>query len=298
MDIVYVEIHEEGATGRGEAAGIYYLDETGDSMRAQILSVLPAIEGGASREDLLRLLPAGGARNALDCALWDLEAKRAGKTIWELTGIDPGSTQTVLTVGLDTPEVMAASAAGIASSRIKVKLSGDDPLERILAVRKARPDADIIVDANQGWSFAQLVELAPKFRELRIAMIEQPLPRGADAELEDFGSPVPLCADESCLDTSEFEQAARRYQVINIKLDKTGGLTEALALANLARERGLDVMVGNMVGTSLAMAPGCVVAQLCRFVDLDGPCFLVRDRAHAIHYDDGAMSLPTAALWG
>lgn len=298
MDIIYVEIHEDGATGRGEAAGVYYFDETGDSMRRDILSVRPAIEAGAGREDLLGLLPAGGARNALDCALWDLEAKLAGKTIWELTGVDPGPLQTVLTVGLDTPDVMAASAKRLASDRLKVKLSGDAPLERIVAVRKARPDADIIVDANQGWSFAQLEELAPKFRELRVAMIEQPLPRGADDGLEGFESPVPLCADESCLDTSEFELAARRYHVINIKLDKTGGLTEALALAKLARRRGLDVMVGNMVGTSLAMAPGCVVAQLCRFVDLDGPCFLVRDREHAIRYDNGALTLPTPALWG
>ena len=298
MDIVYVEIHEGAVTGRGEAAGVYYLDETGESMRKDILSVLPAVEAGASRHDLLRLLRAGGARNALDCALWDLEAKLAGKTIWELTGIDPGPTHTVLTVGLDSPEVMAASAKRLSSGRIKVKLSGDAPLDRIIAVRNARPDAEIIVDANQGWSFALLEKLAPKFRELRIAMIEQPLPRGADESLEGYEPPVPLCADESCLDTSEFEQAARRYQVINIKLDKTGGLTEALALASLAKKHGLDVMVGNMVGTSLAMAPGCVVAQLCRFVDLDGPCFLVRDRGNAIQYDNGTMSLPTPALWG
>lgn len=298
MDIVYVEIHEDGTTGRGEAAGVYYLDETGDSMRNDILSVLPAVEDGAGREDLLRLLPAGGARNALDCALWDLEAKLTGRTIWELTGIEPGATQTVLTVGLDAPEVMAANAARLASNRIKVKLSGDGPLERIMAVREARPDAEIIVDVNQGWTFAQLKMLAPKFRDLCIAMLEQPLPRGADAELEGYESPVPLCADEACLDSSEFERSARRYQVINIKLDKTGGLTEALALASLARERGLDVMVGNMVGTSLGMAPGCVVAQLCRFVDLDGPCFLVRDREHGIQYDHGVLSLPTPALWG
>ncbi len=297
-DLIYVEIHEDGAVGRGEAAGVYYLDEVGTGMRDQVLEVLPDIEDGATREDLLELLPAGGARNALDCALWDLEAKLAGKSIWELTGIEPRKTQSVMTIGIDTPEVMAAKATQIASDRIKVKLSGDEPLARIRAVRAARPDAEIIVDVNQGWSFNQLVDLAPSFRDLGIAMIEQPLRRGDDALLEDYEPPVIICADESCLDTAEFPQAARRYQMINIKLDKTGGLTEALKLAKMAQAQDIDLMIGNMMGTSLAMAPGYVIAQLCRFVDLDGPCFLASDREHAIHYDNGVLSEPTAALWG
>lgn len=177
-------------------------------------------------------------------------------------------------------------------------MSGDRPLERITAVREARPDAEIIVDVNQGWTYELLAELAPKFAELGIAMIEQPLPRGADAILESYDAPIPLCADESCLDASEFARAARRYQVINIKLDKTGGLTGALELARMAQERGTGLMVGNMMGTSLAMAPAYVVAQLCRFVDLDGPCFLARDREHAMEYDFGLISMPTAELWG
>ena len=177
-------------------------------------------------------------------------------------------------------------------------MSDDQPLERITAVRDARPDAEIIVDVNQGWTFEQLVDLAPKFAKLGIAMIEQPLRRGEDEDLETYDPPVTLCADESCLDTSEFPGAARRYQMINIKLDKTGGLTEALKLAAMARESRIELMVGNMMGTSLAMAPGYVIAQFCRFVDLDGPCFLRHDREHAITYTNGILSEPTSALWG
>lgn len=297
-DLVHVTITQNGETGHGEAAGVYYLDETGESMRDQVLSVTAALELGADREALRKLLPSGGARNAVDCALWDLEAKLAGKSIWELTGVTPRVTQSVLTVGLDTPEAMACKAARLDSSKIKVKLSGDAPLERIRAVRAARPDAEIIVDVNQGWTFAQLVDLAPKFVDLGIGMIEQPLPRGGDTVLESFDPPIMLCADESCLDTNEFPQAARRYQMINIKLDKTGGLTEALDLARMARDRGIELMVGNMMGTSLAMAPGYVIAQLCRYVDLDGPMFLSRDREHAITYEHGVLSQPTSALWG
>jgi L-alanine-DL-glutamate epimerase-like enolase superfamily enzyme len=297
-DIVHVTITQDGKEGRGEAAGVYYLDESGESMRDQILSASTALEDGASREELRQLLPAGGARNAVDCALWDLEAKLTGKSIWELTGVEPGHTHSVMTVGIDTPAAMADKAAHLDSSKIKVKLSGENPLERIAAVRAARPDAEIIVDVNQGWNFGQLVELAPKFVDLGIAMIEQPLPRGGDAELEGYEPPITLCADESCLDTSEFEQAARRYQMINIKLDKTGGLTEALDLAAMAKDQGIELMVGNMMGTSLAMAPGFVIAQLCRFVDLDGPLFLSHDRKDAITYTHGVLSTPTSALWG
>ena len=297
-DLVFVTIEQNGRTGRGEAAGVYYLDETGESMRDQVLAVSEALETGADREALLELLPAGGARNAVDCALWDLEAKLSGKSIWELTGVTPRVTQSVQTVGLDTPDAMADRAERLETGKIKVKLSGDEPLQRITAVRVARPDAEIIVDVNQGWTFEQLVDLAPKFVDLGIAMIEQPLPRGGDAELERYEPPIILCADESCLDTSEFEQVARRYQMINIKLDKTGGLTEALKLAEMANERGIQLMVGNMMGTSLAMAPGYVIAQLCRFVDLDGPLFLSRDRDHAISYNQGVLSQPSSELWG
>ena len=298
VDLLYVSIAENGSSGRGEAAGVYYLEETGESMLADVASVREAVEAGAGREELRKLLPPGGARNALDCALWDLEAKRRNKTIWELTGIEPRLTRSVLTIGIGTPEEMAAAARTLDSNRIKVKLDATTPVERLAAVRKVRPNEEIIVDVNQGWSFDQLVDVAPQLAELGVAMIEQPLPRGGDEALEGYQSPVPLCADESCLCVDDFEQVARRYQVINIKLDKTGGLTEALELAGLARARGIDLMVGNMMGTSLAMAPGFVVAQLCRFVDLDGALFLTRDRDHPMSYKHGVVSVPRSELWG
>lgn len=298
IDMLHVTIIENGTEGRGEAAGVYYLDETGNSILADAKSVKKAVELGADRESLRQLLPAGGARNAIDCALWDLEAKLSGQSIWDMTGITPQKTQSFFTVGIDTPEKMAAKALSLDSSKLKVKLDGERPLESISAVRDARPDAEIIVDVNQGWTFAQLVELAPKFKELDITMIEQPLPRGGDQELEGYDSPVPLCADESCLTTDEFGQAARRYQVINIKLDKTGGLTEALDLARMAHSHGKDLMIGNMVGTSLGMAPGYVVAQLCKFVDLDGTLYLTGDREHPMTFEHGFMSRPESELWG
>ena len=298
IDMLHVSIVENGTEGRGEAVGVYYLDETGDSVLADAEGIREALELGADREALRLLLPAGGARNGIDCALWDLEAKQAGQSIWDLTGIVPNKTQSFLTVGIDAPEKMAAKALSLDSSKLKVKLDGEDPLQAITAVRNARPDAEIIVDVNQGWCFAQLVELAPKFKELNISMIEQPLPRGGDEELEDYESPVPLCADESCLTTDEFEQAARRYQIINIKLDKTGGLTEALDLARLAQSRGKDLMIGNMVGTSLGMAPGYVVAQLCKFVDLDGALYLNGDREFPMTFENGFLSRPDRVLWG
>jgi len=298
IDMLHVTIAENGTHGHGEAAGVYYLDETGDSLLADAESVREALQLGADRQALRSLLPAGGARNGIDCALWDLEAKQSGRSIWDLTGIVPGKTQSFFTVGIDTPGKMAAKALSLDSSKIKVKLDGDNPLECITAVRNARPDAEIVVDVNQGWHFSQLVDLAPGFKELEIGMIEQPLPRGGDEQLEEYDSPVPLCADESCLATDEFEQAARRYQVINIKLDKTGGLTEALDLAGMAKARGKDLMIGNMVGTSLGMAPGYVIAQLCKYVDLDGTLYLNGDREYPMTFDHGFLSRPDSSLWG
>lgn len=298
VELLYLTIAEEGSVGRGEGAGVYYLNETGASMLTDVESVRGVVEAGVDRNRLRALLPPGGSRNALDCALWDLEAKQKGTTVWALAGIEPALTRSSLTIGIGTPAEMAAAARTLDTTRIKVKLDDHLPLDRLLAVRTARPDVEITVDINQGWSFDQLVDLAPQFKELGVAMIEQPLPRGRDAELEGFRSPVPLCADESCLSLSEFEQAARRYQVINIKLDKTGGLTEGLELARLARSRGLEVMVGSMMGTSLAMAPGFVVAQLCRFVDLDAALFLKGDREPPMAFDHGVMTPPRSDLWG
>jgi L-Ala-D/L-Glu epimerase len=297
-NLLHVRITERGCAGQGEGAGIYYLGESGESMLADVESVRGVIEAGADRQALREILPRGGARNALDCALWDLEAKRQGTTIWALTGIEPHSVYTALTIGIGTPSAMAEAAKSIDSPRLKLKLDAELAVERVSAVRAARPDAEILVDVNQGWGFEQLVDHAPRLAGLRVAMIEQPLPRGGDDALEGYRSPVPLCADESCLDTSEFAQAALRYQIINIKLDKAGGLTEALELAHLARAAGLELMVGNMMGTSLAMAAGFVVAQLCRFVDLDGALYLERDRQPAMPYRRGVLSCPSQTLWG
>ena len=297
-DVLFASITENGVTGRGEAAGVYYLDETAESMYQQVRSLQKVLEQGASRQQLQALLPAGGARNAIDCALWDLEAKVSGRSVFELIGIPSSAVNTVITVTIDTPEEMANKARVITSRQLKVKLDNELPLERISAVRNARPDADIVVDVNQGWSFSQLVELAPQFKALGINMIEQPLPRGEDGALEGYQSPITLCADESCLDTSDLEQAAKRYQMVNIKLDKTGGLTEALNLARRAKAKGLKLMVGNMTGTSLAMAPAYVVAQLCDFVDLDGAILLTEDRPCPLSYSHGIVNGLSSQLWG
>ncbi len=295
---LYVEISEGAFVGRGEAAGIYFTGETTQSMRAQAESVRDDLEQGADRLDLLLLLPSGGARNAIDAALWDLEAKQTGRSVWELAHIEPAETVTVATVGIGTPGEMAAKAGKIPTTKLKLKVSGEQPLACISAVRKARPDADIIVDVNQGWTFDDLVSLAPEIEKLGISMIEQPLPRAADAELEGYKCQVPLCADESCIDISELDQSSSRYDMINIKLDKVGGLTAGLDLANQARRQRLGVMVGNMAGTSLAMAPGLVLAQRCDYVDLDGPLLLSSDREHPLQYDNGVVSGLTPALWG
>ncbi|MGK2926284.1 MAG: N-acetyl-D-Glu racemase DgcA [Lysobacterales bacterium] len=297
---IVVQLFEDGHVGRGEAQGVFYLDEDVDSLFAQVHAVAGEIRKGISREALQQLLPPGGARNAVDCALWDLECKKNRKNIWQLTGIAPKPVTTVFTIGLEaTPEAMAAKAAAAADSPVlKIKLNADRPYERLAAIRAARPDAALVVDANQGWDFDLLQEVLPKCAALDIGMIEQPLPRGADQALEGFDSPIILAADESCLHTGELETAARRYGMINIKLDKTGGLTEALQLARQARALGCQLMVGNMVGTSLAMAPAFVVAQLCDFVDIDGPLLLKYDHPHGLRYRDGIVRPFEPVLWG
>ena len=297
---VVVNLAEDGFIGRGETEAVFYMGESEESIFAQIHEVAGEIRKGISREELQELLPAGGARNAIDCALWDLECKRSGKTIWELTGIDPKPVTTVFTIGLEsTPEAMAAKAAKAADSPVlKIKLDGHQPYEKLAAIRAARPDAALVVDANQGWDFEQLKELIPKCKDLNLSMIEQPLPRGGDEMLEGFKSPITLAADESCLHTGELETAARRYDMINIKLDKTGGLTEALKLAYAAKEKGCQLMVGNMSGTSLAMAPAFVIAQLCDFVDIDGPLFLKYDHPNGLSYNKGVAGVFDSSLWG
>jgi L-alanine-DL-glutamate epimerase-like enolase superfamily enzyme len=295
-----VQLGEDGFVGRGEAQGVFYLDETAESIFKQAEQVAGAIRKGISRADLQSLLPAGGARNAIDCAMWDLECKKAGKTIWQLTGIDPKPVTTVFTIGLeDTPEAMAAKAAAASDAPIlKIKLGNDLPYERLAAIRAARPDAKLVVDANQSWSFDLLQEVIPKCVDLNLEMIEQPLARGNDQQLEGFESPIILAADESCLHTGELEAAANRYNMVNIKLDKTGGLTEALNLARAAKEKDCKLMVGNMVGTSLSMAPSFVIAQLCDFVDIDGPLLLKYDVPYGLDYNNGRVTGINPALWG
>ena len=295
-----VQLSEGGHIGRGEAQGIFYLDETAESIFEQAHEAVTEIRKGLSREDLQDFMPAGGARNAIDCAMWDLECKQAGKTIWQLTGIDPKPVTTVFTIGLESsPEAMAVKAAAASDAPVlKIKLSSHLPYEKLAAIRAARPDAELVVDANQGWSFELLKEVLPKCVDLNLAMIEQPLARGADDVLEGFESPITLAADESCLDTGELETAARRYSMVNIKLDKTGGLTEALRLAKAAKEKHCKLMVGNMVGTSLSMAPAFVVAQLCDFVDIDGPLLLRYDVPDGLVYKNGVVSGFKPALWG
>ena len=295
-----VQLSEDGHIGRGEAQGVFYMDETAESIFEQVHAFAGEIRKGISREELQQLMPAGGARNAIDCAMWDLECKRAGKTIWQLTGIDPKPVTTVYTIGLEnTPEAMAAKAAAVADAPIlKIKLDGHMPYEKLAAIRAARPDAELVVDANQGWSFELMKEVLPKLVDLNLGMLEQPLARGGDEMLEGFESPITLAADESCLDTSELETAARRYSMINIKLDKTGGLTEALRLAKASKEKGCQLMVGNMCGTSLSMAPSFVVAQLCDFVDIDGPLLLKYDQPLGLEYDKGVVQKFDSRLWG
>lgn len=300
LDAVWVTLERDGFTGRGEGVGMYYLGESPATMALELDAVRGAVESGATRVEIQSLLPRGGARNALDCAYWDLECKTAGQTIWNVLEISPQPLVTVATIGMGTPEEMAAKAHAFAAyPQLKVKLDAHQPLERLSAIRNARPEATLVVDVNQGWSMGELETYTPMLADLGVAMIEQPLPRGADAELEGYGSPIPLGADESCLDRSEYEEAASRYDVINIKLDKCGGLTEALGIAERASDEGKDLMVGNMTGTSLGMAPSHVIGQFCRFVDIDGPLLLASDIAEGLTYGEGGWVLPpTPALWG
>jgi L-Ala-D/L-Glu epimerase len=298
--VVVVELSDGKDTGRGEGMPVYYLNESVESIYRGIGSVAGEIERGIDREALLNLMAPGGARNAVDCALWDLEAKKSGKNIWDLTGIEPKSVFTAFTIGIeDTPEAMADRAQGASIYPIlKVKVDNDRPVERLAAIRAVRPDAELRVDANQAWAFEQLVDVSPKLAELGVTLIEQPLPRGKDQALESFRSSIPLCADESCQNREELAEACERYQVINIKLDKAGGLTEALFLAQAARKQGLELYVGNMGGTSLSMAPAFVLAQLCKYVELDGPLLLNHDRFPALRCEHGEVAVPDPRFWG
>ena len=299
--VVVVSLRDGEWRGRGEASGVYYTGDDTDHMLGALESARAAIEAGPSREELRAILPPGGARNAVDAALWELEAARADTTVWRLAGIDePRPLLTTFTIGADDPAAMGRKAAAYDHARsIKVKLTGELELDgaRLRAIRAARPDAWLGVDGNQGYGRDELEALVALLREVGVALLEQPLARGAEAHLDGFASPIPIAGDESLLCLDDLASAPGRFNVVNIKLDKCGGLTEGLLMAAEARRLGLGVMVGTMVGTSLATAPGFVLGQLADLVDLDGPTFLVEDRAPGVLYRDGTV-FAGDGVWG
>ena len=295
-EVLTVRVSEGGVTGWGECVPYARYGETLDSVTAQI----EGLAGTITRAALYDLLPAGAARNAVDCALWDLEAKAAGKRVWELAGLAaPGPEITAYTLSLASPAEMQAQAAKNAHRPLlKIKLGTPDDMPRLEAVRAGAPHSTIIVDANEGWSAQVYADLAPHLVRLGVALVEQPLPAGEDDALLGMARPVPVCADESAHDCSTLSKLKGKYDVVNIKLDKTGGLTEALRLRDAARAQGYDVMVGCMVGSSLAMAPATLVAQGARVVDLDGPLLLGEDRRDALKYAEAGVHPPSVELWG
>lgn len=300
VNVVVVEIRDGDFLGRGESVPYSRYKESVPGVMESVESIRDRIEAGLSRDELQEVLPAGAARNAVDCALWDLEAKQTGTPAWQLAGIQqPQPATTAVTISVDTAEAMAAAAARQARAPLlKVKLGGEGDLERMLAVREAAPRARVIVDANEAWTPELCREFMPHMARLGVELIEQPLPAGNDEVLREIYNAVPVCADESCHTRADLQRLTGLYQFVNIKLDKTGGLTEALQLAREAREAGFGVMVGCMLGTSLAMAPATLLTGLAAFVDLDGPLLLAKDHENSLNYDGGKVHPPPPALWG
>lgn len=302
LPLIHLTISHAGFTGQAEAAGVDYRGETPDSMTAEIRSYLDQHDKPPSRIDLLRDMPAGGARNAIDCALWDWEAKSLGVGAASLAGLDGlNSLDTAYTLSMGAPHDMANSALRAPKGALlKIKLGGKDglDLDRVAAIRAATPDRRLVVDVNQGWSREYLQQAIPVLAGIGVELIEQPLPVGEDGWLNDFSSSIPLCADESFDTLEDLPHIASQYSFINIKLDKSGGLTEALAIAKSAREKGLGLFVGSMLGTSLGMAPAFLVGQLCDYVDLDGALLLSEDRSSPMLYRDANIEPPGASLWG
>ena len=301
LPVLHVELAGRGgARGRAEAAGVDYAGETPASMAAQLASVQAHLHAAVTGEDLLDLLPAGGARNALDCALWDLRAKESAVPAAAAAGFEVlRPVTTALTIGLASESDTRLRARQAQSYPIlKLKLDAERHIDIIRIVREECPAARVLVDANEAWSRSLLEQLLPKLQALGVELIEQPVARGDDESLEGLPHGVPLAADESCTDRRSLETLIGRYQYINIKLDKCGGLTEALALCNEAARYGLGLMVGNMCGSSLAMAPAFLIAQRCRYVDLDGPLLQRLDHSPPIRYEQGLMYPPPRALWG
>ena len=301
IDTVVVQLGDDrGRVGRGEAAGVDYDGETPVSIAAQINALLLRLGGDLSFEDLARWLPPGGARNALDCALWDLRARQAGCRAWQwagLGGVEPVTTAYTIGLGSEA-DVRRWIRAARHLPVLKLKADAHRHLDTVRMAREEHPTARLVIDANQAWTRDLLERLIAPLHAAGVELIEQPLPRGDDAQLDGLRSPIPLAADESCTDAASLPALVGRYQVVNIKLDKCGGLTEALAMAGRAQALGLDLMVGSMGGTSLAMAPAFLLAQRCRFVDLDAPLLLAQDRPAGLVYQGSQVSAPSAALWG
>ena len=294
--VVTVQIARAGHVGRGECVPYGRYGESLDSVRGLIEALDPAI----SRAALQNALPAGAARNAVDCALWDWEAKSQGRRAWVNAGLGaPGPLTTAYTLSLGPPDAMRAAAAANAWRPIlKIKLGTPDDMPRLEAVREGAPRATLLIDANEGWTAEVYTHLAPHLVRLGVALVEQPLPAGADDMLAEIARPVPVCADESCHDRASLAALVGKYDMVNLKLDKTGGLTEALATHAAARAMGFQVMVGCMVGSSLAMAPAVLLAQGAEWTDLDGPLLLAEDRTHPLRYDGSTLHPPDANLWG
>ncbi|MCR6499641.1 dipeptide epimerase [Shinella sp. CPCC 101442] len=299
-EVVTCEIESSGSIGRGECVPYARYGESVPGVLAAIEEMRGAIEGGIGREELAGTMPAGAARNAIDCALWDLEAKLSGVPTWQVINtVAPQKLITAYTLSLGEPEAMQRHAVEHAGrALLKVKVGTADDAARIKAVRAGAPDSAIILDANEGWTPDNLAYHFAVCAEARIALVEQPLPAGNDSALAGYVRPIPVCADESVHRTQDVAKLVDRYDAINIKLDKAGGLTEALALREVAREQGLKVMVGCMVGTSLGMAPAVLLAQGADFVDLDGPLLLARDRVPGLRYEGSSVYPPEATLWG
>ena len=298
--VVVAELRHGEVTGRGECVPYPRYGETPEATFASILGMKDAIGSGLDRQALQSAMPPSAARNALDCALLDFEAKQSGRRIWDRLGrTAPLPRVTAFTISLGSPETMAA-AAGKAAHRplLKIKLGGDGDEARIAAVRKVAPDAELIVDANEAWSEANLEQNLAACAQAGVTLVEQPLPAGRDAALGRIKRPIAICADESAHDRASLDGLRGRYDAVNIKLDKTGGLTEALAMADAAAAQGFDIMIGCMVATSLSMAPAMLIARQARFVDLDGPLLLSRDRDGGLRYDGSLVYPPEAALWG
>ncbi len=309
FDVVVLEIEQNGFKGWGEATPTNRYEESSSQTKILIEKYRNLVENGITRSELQQVMPKGAARNAVDCALWDLEAKLAGKRVWELPEISthlglvrngtPGNVITVYSIGVDTPEKMGEIARKNAKRPIlKIKLAGDGDLERIIQIKKNAPESRIVIDANEGWTIKHYNKYVPKFKSLGVEMIEQPFPADKDNILKTLDHPIPICADESCHDTDDLERLIGLYEFVNIKLDKTGGLTEALKLQANAELKGLQTMIGCMSATSLGIAPAFLIAPRAKIVDLDAPLYLFKDRPFPIKYEGSRVFASSSKLWG